>query len=90
MANYKTTMQKHNLNVRLQIDTLRPRSEEDFDYINITIYLFKFYLSLEFLFFPLSAWSWECRNIGDSCFLLRHTQFDIVFPTLEFKYQHFL
>jgi hypothetical protein len=61
----------------------------DFDYIDLHFALSKFSLNLQFFFFPISGWSWEWRNIGHFCFLLRHTQFDIVLPTLEFKYQHF-
>jgi hypothetical protein len=61
----------------------------DFDYMDLYFSFGAFSLNLQFFFFPVANWSWEWRNIGHSCFLFRHTQFDIVLPTLEFKYQHF-
>lgn len=61
----------------------------DYDYIDITLMLPKFYLNLQLSFYPISGWWWECFLFGDSCWLLRHTQLDLILPTMEFRYQHF-
>jgi len=70
------------------LHTLPPLDQASFDYLELGFYLGNFYLCLEFFFFPVSGWSWECCKIDPFCFLVRDTKFGFILPTLEFQYRH--